>query len=133
MINYLYSLIAWDKIDCIVGIESRGFILGSALAQRANKGFIPIRKQGKLPPPVLGQSYALEYGKDTLEIKPNSIPTRILLIDDVLATGGTLKAALKLCQKAHYQVMDTLVLINLRFLNKMVEEETPIKSVLEIN
>ena len=131
--EHLYSLLAWDKIDYIVGIESRGFIFGSALAQRAGVGFIAIRKKGKLPPPVIGQSYALEYGEDTLEIKPNDSPARVLLIDDVLATGGTLRTAMELCQQANYQVLEILVLINLRKLNKMVEQGVVVKCLLEID
>ena len=79
LINYVHSLISWEKVDCIVGIESRGFIIGSALAQRANMGFIPMRKSGKLPPPVVAQSYSLEYGKDTLEIKRSHVSSRVFV------------------------------------------------------
>ena len=133
LINYLHSLISWDNVDCIVGIESRGFIIGGALAQRANVGFVPMRKSGKLPPPIVAQSYSLEYGTDTLEIKLNHTSSQVLLVDDILATGGTLKAAMKLCQQARYNIWDILVIINLRFLNKMVEKGVSIKSALEIN
>jgi adenine phosphoribosyltransferase len=89
----------WDEIDVILGIESRGFILGSALAIKNGKGFIPVRKKGKLPPPIIAETYELEYGTDTLEMRENDQKLRALIVDDVLATGGTLKATLKLCQK----------------------------------
>ena len=125
VIEQLISLRSWDDIDYIVGIESRGFILGSALAAQLRKGFIPLRKKNKLPPPVIGIDYALEYGHDRLEIKPyqGSLQTRpsVVIIDDVLATGGTLRAAIDLCMKAGLEVNDSLVLINLSFLHQIPE------------
>jgi adenine phosphoribosyltransferase len=120
-----------QQFDVVVGIESRGFILGSALAAHLKKGFIPIRKKGKLPPPVIARSYELEYGSDTLEIQPQAKAHKILLIDDVLATGGTLRASLELCQQANMQVTEIAVLINLRFLNKFTQEsKIPLRSIL---
>lgn len=124
------SGINWDEVDAVVGIESRGFILGAAMAQLQGKGFIPMRKKGKLPPPVVGESYALEYGTDTLELIVNEKPLRVVLVDDVLATGGTLRAALTLCAKNHYEVKAMALLINLTFLNKFKEEGLPVHSVL---
>ncbi len=129
-IEEMGKLIDWTEIDVIAGIESRGFILGSGLAARYSKGFVPIRKKGKLPPPVLGESYALEYGTDTLEIKPNATTKRVLIVDDVLATGGTLKAAITLCEKANYKVNNLMVLINLKFLNNFEKEGIKVKSIL---
>ncbi len=87
-----------EKIDLIAGIEARGFILASALAAKTGKGFVPIRKKGKLPSKTYSRSYGLEYGEDNLEIHQDAfLPgSRILLIDDVLATGGTISAALDL-------------------------------------
>ena len=122
--------IDWKNVDHVVGIESRGFILGAAMAQLHGKGFIPMRKKGKLPPPVIGESYALEYGTDTLEMIVNTKPAKIVLVDDVLATGGTLKAAMKLCQSNHFEVVNMSLLINLTFLNKFKEEGLPVVSVL---
>ena len=122
--------IDWNEVDAIVGIESRGFILGAAMAQLKGKGFIPMRKKGKLPPPVISESYALEYGSDTLELVQTDKPLRVVLVDDVLATGGTLKAAMKLCEKNQYQVKALSLLINLTFLNKFKEEGHPVHSVL---
>ncbi len=88
-------------IDRVVGIESRGFILAAAVADRLNAGFVPIRKPGKLPSATLRESYALEYGTDALEIHRDALGPghRVLLIDDVLATGGTARAAIDLVQR----------------------------------
>jgi len=89
------------NIDLFAGIESRGFLLASAMAVRYNKGMIMIRKAGKLPGKTVKQSYSTEYGKDTIEIQNNSITKgdRILICDDLLATGGTAKATGKLIEK----------------------------------
>jgi adenine phosphoribosyltransferase len=122
--------INWDEIDVVLGIESRGFILGAALALRYNKGFLPIRKKGKLPPPVIGEEYTLEYGVDKLEMRVNSEKLNVVLVDDVLATGGTLKAALNLCGKNNYNVKSVSMLINLKFLNSLDKETDIIQSVL---
>jgi adenine phosphoribosyltransferase len=103
----------WQRIDAVAGIESRGFILGAALAARCNKGFVPIRKQGKLPPPVVDRQYALEYGSGVLEMQRGG-GGRLLLVDDVLATGGTMRAAAELCGAAGYEVVALLALIDLR-------------------
>lgn len=104
----------WRGIDVIAGIESRGFILGSALAARRGKGFVLVRKQGKLPPPVVDVSYDLEYGSGVLEMQPGH--GRAMLIDDVLATGGTMSAAADLCNRAGYQVVALTALIDLHLI-----------------
>ena len=101
----------------IVGCEARGFIFGSYLAKRMGLGFVPVRKKGKLPPPVISRDYELEYGTDTLEIKPGD-GERVVIVDDVYATGGTAKATRELCVEAGYEVIDEVYLINLSFLNK---------------
>jgi adenine phosphoribosyltransferase len=103
---------SWRGVDAVAGIESRGFILAAALAARRGKGFVPIRKQGKLPPPVVDMQYTLEYGTGTLEMQRGS--GRLLLVDDVLATGGTMRAAAELCGLAGYEVGALLALIDLR-------------------
>ena len=122
--------IDWSQIDHVVGIESRGFILGAAMAQLHGKGFIPMRKKGKLPPPVISESYTLEYGMDTLEMIRSEQAARVVLVDDVLATGGTLRAAAGLCAKNNLEVKAMALLINLTFLNQFKQEGLPIFSVL---
>ncbi len=101
----------WTEIDALAGIESRGFILGAALAIRRGKGFVLVRKQGKLPPPVVDVAYKLEYGSGVLEMQRGR--GRVMLIDDVLATGGTMSAAADLCERAGYQLRALAVLIDL--------------------
>ena len=89
-------------VDCVAGIEARGFILGGAVAYALGRGFIPIRKKGKLPSRTIGQEYSLEYGVDTIEIHADAIPqgARVLLIDDLVATGGTAAAAVELIRRS---------------------------------
>ena len=101
--------------DLIVGIESRGFIVGSALATQQRMGFVPIRKKGKLPGDVLGVDYTLEYGRDRLEIQSDAFEgnPRVLLVDDLLATGGTVKAASKLIEMGGGQLVGCQFIIEL--------------------
>lgn len=100
--------------DYWVGIDSRGFIFASALASKYG-GLVMCRKKGKLPPPIISETYTLEYGEDTLEIAPGK--GDIIIVDDVYATGGTMDAVERLCNKAGYKVIDKLVLIDLKFLH----------------
>ena len=125
------KMIDLDKVDIFVGIESRGFIFAAQLAAKFNKGFVPLRKAGKLPPPVHQKSYKLEYGEATLEMAPAASSKRVVICDDVLATGGTLMASIELCEKAGFQIEDVLVLINLTFLNKMKFKNEPVKSLVQ--
>jgi adenine phosphoribosyltransferase len=122
--------IDWNQVDVIAGIESRGFILGSALALKHNKGFIPVRKKGKLPPPTVQEEYTLEYGSDILEMSKNDEKLKVVIVDDVLATGGTLKATLNLCAKNNLEVQAITMLINLKFLNGLDQEYSQLYSVL---
>jgi adenine phosphoribosyltransferase len=127
----LADLIRDTECDAIAGIESRGFILGAAIAHEINVGFVPVRKKGKLPPPVIAQTYKLEYGEDTIEVKPGQ--GRVVVIDDVLATGGTLNAAAEVLSKAGYTVVDFAVLMDLRFLNKFNWKSQNAKSLIQLN
>ena len=101
--------------DVVVGVEARGFILGSALAYTLGKGFVPVRKPGKLPADVVSQEYELEYGTDKVEIHLDAIlpGTRVLLVDDLLATGGTALAAAALVEKVGGVVAEMAFIVNL--------------------
>lgn len=124
----LFDDAQWRQIDAVAGIESRGFILGAALALRHGKGFVPIRKQGKLPPPVVSAPYELEYGSGVLEMQSGS--GRLLLVDDVLATGGTLRAAADLCLAAGYRVAALAVLLDLKLVTDFRWQELPALTVI---
>ena len=102
-------------IDLIVGIESRGFILGGALAYALKKGFIPIRKPGKLPAPVISEEYKLEYGTDKVEIHKDAIKQgdKCLMVDDLLATGGTMRAACNLVKTLGGEIVECAFIVDL--------------------
>ncbi len=114
----LYLLSKDKGIQKVVGIESRGFILGGALAAKLGVGFVPIRKPGKLPAETLSETYSLEYGEDTIEIHKDAIAPgeNVLLHDDLLATGGTMKAAANLVEQLGGKVVQISFLIELDFL-----------------
>jgi adenine phosphoribosyltransferase len=118
-IDLLATPYTGQNIDVVVGIESRGFILGGAVAERIGAGFIPIRKPGKLPSRALKESYDLEYGKDALEIHHDAVEQgqRVLIVDDVLATGGTAAAATQLVKKLGGDLHGLAFLIELIGLN----------------
>lgn len=104
-----------QEIEVIVGIDSRGFILGGALAYLLNKGFVPVRKKGKLPAETEKEEYALEYGTDTVEIHKDAIEKgqKVLIIDDLIATGGTAMAAARLVKKLHGKVIELAFIVDL--------------------
>ena len=118
-----------SHVDYFAGIESRGFIFASLLASHHKKGFLPIRKAGKLPPPTVKKSYSLEYGEATIELAPGK--GKIVIVDDVLATGGTMQAAIELAELAGYEVIDLAVLIDLPFLNQFRFQGQAIKSLVQ--
>ena len=124
----LFSAAEWAATDAVAGIESRGFILAAALAERRRKGFVPIRKKGKLPPPVVDRSYELEYGTGVLEMQRGR--GRLLLIDDVLATGGTLSASAMLAVDAGFRVEQVGVLIDLGIATGFRWQGQPVRSVI---
>jgi adenine phosphoribosyltransferase len=124
----LFSEQEWRQIDALAGIEARGFVLAAGLAGRRRKGFVPIRKQGKLPPPVVSAAYALEYGNAVLEVQAGG--GRLALIDDVLATGGTMRAAAELATMAGYQVQGLAALIDLRLAGDFIWQRLPLRCVI---
>ena len=124
----LFSEPEWREIDALAGIESRGFILGAALAARRRKGFVLVRKQGKLPPPVVDVAYDLEYGSGVLEIQRGG--GRLILIDDVLATGGTMSAAADLCERAGYQLRALAALIDLKIVTNYSWRNLQLRAVI---
>jgi len=115
----LYDLIGGKSIDKVVGMESRGFFFAPLLAEKLAAGFVPVRKAGKLPHETIAEAYSLEYGDDRLEIHKDSIKKgeRILIHDDVLATGGTAKAVCELIERLGGEIVQCNFLIELDFLN----------------
>ncbi|WP_291950595.1 adenine phosphoribosyltransferase [Campylobacter sp.] len=138
LINHLIEKYKNSNIDYIAGIESRGFIFGAALSAKLELPFIPIRKPGKLPGKCLQEKYFLEYGEDILEIHidafNNTKNARVLLIDDLIATGGTAIAAVKLIQRLNANCIEACFLLNLKDLegSKQLSQLTSVYSVLEI-
>jgi len=127
----LFTQAEWDKIDCLAGIESRGFIFAAALAFKHNKGFIKVRKPGKLPNVYASVDYGLEYGSDTLEMQKGD-GSRIVLLDDLIATGGSMGAAAELCEKVGYNVIGMACLIDLAALNSFSYKGMVVRSVIQI-
>lgn len=106
-------------IDKIVGIDARGFLFGAVLAYKLDVGFVPVRKKGKLPPPVIGEEYSLEYGSNIVEISSDGIATgeRVVIVDDLIATGGTAAAAVNLVEKMGGEILECAFVIDLPDLN----------------
>ena len=119
MIDYLCEQFKDEKIDYIAGIESRGFIFGMPMAYKLNAGFVPIRKPNKLPAETYAQEYELEYGTDKIEVHKDAFPegANVLVVDDLLATGGTAEAACKLVKKTGANLVGMAFLIELCELN----------------
>ena len=118
-LDLLVSAVSNQRIDKVIGVESRGFFFGTLLAQELNAGFIPVRKPNKLPYETISVTYDLEYGTDTLEIHADAIQKgdRILIHDDVLATGGTARAVCELVERLGGEIVQCNFLIELTFLN----------------
>ncbi len=114
-VDALVQPYAGVKIDKVAGIEARGFILGGAVAHQLSVGFIPVRKKGKLPHTVIGEEYDLEYGKDSVEIHTDAVNKgdHVLVVDDLIATGGTCFAAIKLLERAGAKVIGASFVIDL--------------------
>ena len=114
LVNYYQE----TEVDIVIGVESRGFIFGTPLAYKLGAGFVPVRKPGKLPAEKLAESYELEYGTNTLEIHRDAIEQgqKVLVVDDLLATGGTAKATCNLVEKLGGQVVGVAFVIELNFL-----------------
>ena len=114
----LSAWVAEKHADVVLGAEARGFILGAAIADRAGAGFVPARRPGKLPPETVGATYVLEYGENVLEVHPDLIPrgARVVIHDDVLATGGTVEAIRGLVEQLGAEVVGACFIIELTFL-----------------
>ena len=134
-VEYLTQPFRNVSVDAVVGAESRGFIFGTAVARNLSAGFVPIRKPGKLPCKTRTEEYALEYGVDRLEIHEDAIRPgmSVLMIDDLLATGGTMAACCRLVESLGGNVAGVAFLIELAFLNGRKQlSQYPIHSVLEV-
>lgn len=135
LIDGLAKRIDATEIDKIVGVEARGFIMASALAYKLNKGLVLARKKGKLPGKTVSESYGLEYGQDTLEIGAGAIRVdeKVLIVDDVLATGGTIKATAKIVEKLGGKIKNVLVFIELEKLpGRKTLSNYDVKSLLKL-
>jgi len=139
LMNHLYKRYKEYNLDYIAGIDARGFIFGAALAQMLKIGFVPIRKHGKLPYTTISEKYSLEYGVDEVEIHIDAFRgtknARVLLIDDLIATGGTANAAATLIKQTGAKCVEACFIVTLTFLDghKNLEEKTPIYSIIEVN
>lgn len=138
LMNHLYQRYKEYNLDYIAGIDARGFIFGSALAQMLGIGFVPIRKKGKLPYTTISEKYSLEYGIDEIEIHIDAFNAkenaRVLLIDDLIATGGTANAAATLIQQANAQCIESCFIIGLTFLDgiKKLQNKTDVYTLIEV-
>ena len=131
-LSELFSDAEWQEVDYLAGIESRGFIFASALAYKHNKGFIKVRKPGKLPNVCASIEYGLEYGSDKLEMQKGD-GSKIILLDDLIATGGSMGAAAQLCEEVGYQILGMAALIDLASLNSFTYKTMTVRSVIQFN
>ena len=138
LMQHLHDRYKSYNLDFVAGIDARGFIFGAALAQMLGVGFVPIRKKGKLPFTTISEKYALEYGVDEVEIHFDAFRdiknARVLLIDDLIATGGTANAAASLIKKTGADCVEACFIIALSFLDgqKKLEEQTKVYSIVEV-
>jgi adenine phosphoribosyltransferase len=132
-VHGLAKVVDPSSYELVVGIESRGFIFGTALAHHVGKGFVPIRKPGKLPWKTASESYQLEYGSDRIEIHLDAVKPgqSVLLIDDLLATGGTMEAALRLVRRLGAKPVACSFVIELGFLNGRSKLDTAVHSLIQ--
>ncbi|ARC88650.1 adenine phosphoribosyltransferase [Rhodovulum sp. MB263] len=114
-IDQLLNPYAGAQIDKVVGLEARGFILGGAIAHQLSKGFVPIRKKGKLPAATIAEEYKLEYGEAVVEIHDDALAPgeKVLIVDDLLATGGTCEAGIRLCERLGAEVIGCAFIVDL--------------------
>jgi adenine phosphoribosyltransferase len=139
LMNHLYERYKEYNLDYIAGIDARGFIFGAALAQMLGLGFVPIRKKGKLPYTTISEKYALEYGVDEIEVHIDAFGekegARVLIIDDLIATGGTANAAATLVNQTGAHCVECCFIIALTFLDgiKKLKEKTEVYSLIEVN
>ncbi len=143
LMRHLAERYAAFDLDYVAGIDARGFIFGAALADRLGVGFVPVRKKGKLPYTTVSEKYTLEYGYDEVEIhidafgengcRSDGTPARVLLIDDLIATGGTAQAAASLVEKVGAQCVEACFVLELTFLKGREKFEIPVYSVLQID
>ncbi|MCD4668451.1 MAG: adenine phosphoribosyltransferase [Sulfurimonas sp.] len=139
LMNHLYTRYKEYNLDYVAGIDARGFIFGAALAQMLGVGFVPVRKKGKLPYTTIGEKYSLEYGIDEVEVHIDAfskIPdAKVLLIDDLIATGGTANAAANLINQAGAKCVESCFIIGLTFLDgiKNLKEKTDVYTLVEVN
>jgi len=137
LMDHLASRYKEFDLDYIVGLDARGFIFGAALADRLKCGFVPVRKKGKLPSKTISEKYELEYGFDEVEIHVDAFPkenAKVLIIDDLIATGGTAAAASKLVIETKANLVEICFIMNLKFLkgDEKLEKFAPVYSVLDI-
>ncbi|HFB54057.1 MAG TPA: adenine phosphoribosyltransferase [Sulfurimonas autotrophica] len=139
LMSHLYERYKEYDLDYIAGIDARGFIFGAALAQMLGLGFVPIRKKGKLPYTTISEKYALEYGVDEIEVHIDAFGekkgARVLIMDDLIATGGTANAAATLVNQTGAKCVECCFVIGLSFLDgiEKLKEKTEVYSLIEVN